>query len=443
MAISQRRQSTRGRAVMGAWLAKYFLPVLLVALICGLTPLYAEDSAPQKSSPGFPNQQYLFGDWGGTRTRLAEEKGVKFDFFYVSDLLANPKGGKEGATGWERIRGTMDIDFAKLIHVNGLSFHVTGLWQCGVNLGSTYLGSIANPSGITSAHTSRLDSFWVQQALFKDKLTIRAGQFAGMDFYGVQQYGGNYIMEPLDYAFGNLFTDYESFDPASGPAADIKIAPIRQVYYRAGVVSGNHNPYGQDDNGFHFTAKNKGVFVNELGFLLDQPGGKTPKDKYYPGEYKIGATYNPDYFLNPVTNLWNHSNHLIYFMANQAVYRPVANSNQGLDVHFGMDFAPTDLNKINRQATGGVIYTGLIPKRPKDAVAFGFVVSQVSDTFNTSYQLLGQPTLGSEKAYEINYLAQLTPWLIWQPVVQIYSDLGANSKNPNGVVAGFRTKVTF
>ncbi len=39
----------------------------------------------------FWNQQYLLGDWGGERTKLAEEKGVTFDFFYVADFLDTPQ----------------------------------------------------------------------------------------------------------------------------------------------------------------------------------------------------------------------------------------------------------------------------------------------------------------------------------------------------------------
>lgn len=418
---------------------------VLIALCCASTVVMAQDSKPAQQSTTYniATEKYLLGDWGGARTRLEEQKGVKFDFFYVGDLLANPKGGNETATAWNRVRGTMDIDFNKLIGAKGLSFHVTGLWQGGVNLGGSYLGSISNPSGLVSAHTTRLDSFWLQQSLFGDKITIRAGQFAGMDFYGVQNYGGNYLMEPLDYAFGNLFTNYESFDPASGPAAEIKIAPIKQFYFKFAGMSGNHDPYGQDTNGFGFTAKNNAVLLDEVGFLVDQPGGKNPKDKYYPGLYKVGSTFNGGPFFDPIQGRNVDNNYLVYFMANQAVYRPIAGSNKGIDVHFGADFAPSNVNSIDRQYTGGLVYNGLIPKRGKDAFAFGFVYSNVSSNFSNASQLLGGPVLGSEKAFEINYLTQITPWLYWQPTVQIYSNLGANSQNGTGVVAGFRTKVTF
>ena len=50
------------------------------------------------------SRKYLFGDWGGERSAL-EEKGVKFDFFYITDMQANPSGGMQQTyAGWERIR---------------------------------------------------------------------------------------------------------------------------------------------------------------------------------------------------------------------------------------------------------------------------------------------------------------------------------------------------
>ena len=428
--------------------------VLLVIAMVSLTAIAVGQSSTKP--PGDKvfdplHQKYLLGDWGGERTKL-EERGVTFDFFFVSDMLANVKGGTEKEAGWNRVRGTMDLDFARMFKMDafkGLTLHVTGLWQGGVNLGGgpnphtglPYFGSIANPSGLVSAHTTRLDSFWLQETMFNNIITVRAGQFAGMDFYGVQNYGGNYLMEPLDYAFGNLFTTYESFDPASGPAAEIKFAPFKQIYYRTAVMSGNHDPYGDDKNGFHFTAKNKGSWLNEIGLLLGQSA--TSGKKNYPGLYKVGSAFNPDYFLNPLTDVKNHKNYLVYFMGNQAVYRSETGSNKGLDVHFAVDFAPSDYNRVDREITSGFVYNGPIAKRPKDSLAFGLVWNHISDNYNAYYAKVGQPLLTAEKAFEVNYLTQVTPWWIVQPTVQVYNDLGANPKNGNGVIVGLRTKITF
>jgi carbohydrate-selective porin OprB len=414
------------------------------------TPVPA--AAPAPADKNFWNQQYLLGDWGGRRTELAEQYGVTFDFFYVADFLATPQAAvKTGAAGWNRVRGTMDIDFGKLAGWKGLTFHVTGLWQGGPNLGADYLGSISNPSGLVSARTEILDSYWLQYAMLDDKVEFKFGQFASMDEYGLQPYGGNFLIEPIDYGFGNRFNDYASFDPASGPGISLKVKPAKWMYFKTAYTSGNRNPYVQDPNGFHFVKHDSGVLSDEVGVDIGQPGPGVAKSKYYPGHYAFGSTYNGGKFsdpFNPVPLAYSPytGNYVIYFMANQAIYRPTAGSSNGLNGFFGFAISPdATYNFTDKNITGGVVYNGLIPSRPKDGLGFGMSFSHVSNAYSTAYanSFLGAPVLGTEKAFEVNYLFQATPYFMVQPVVQWYAELGANPQNPTGVVLGFRTKVVF
>lgn len=427
-----------------------FIPVLLtIAAIAIPCRSSAQAASPSFSPPGsfledLRTRPYAFGDWGGERSKLAE-RGVTFDFHYSSDLLANVSGGtKTYDTGWGRLRGTMDIDFGKLTSWNGLTFHITGLWQFGANLGAD-LGALANPSGLVSAHATRLDSFWFQQEFFNGKLFLKAGQFAGQDFYGIQPYGGSFLSEPIDYALGNLFANvYESFDPAATPAAEIRVVPNPHFYVKAAITAANRNPYAQDTNGFHFAIKNNGEGIYEAGFITHAPDPqKDAKEKSYPGSYRVGATYNSGQFTNPLNNVTGHGNYLVYVMANQAVYRPLAGSSQGLDSFFTYYYSPTDVNKLNSETTLGARYIGLFPHRASDSLGASLIYSKISDTFNAAYFNQGLPVLGSEKAMELTYLFQITPWWVLQPDYQHYWSLGANPKNGNSSVLGFRVSVLF
>src|SRR6202162_2777400 len=384
----------------------------------------------------------MLGDWGGERTRLAE-KGVTFDFHYVADLQANPRGGqKQTQAGWGRIRGTIDMDLGKLVGANGLTFHATGVWQFGVDLGAK-IGTIANPSGLVSAHPTRLDSWCLQQSLFHDKVFVKVGQFAGLDFYGDQQYGASYIIEPLDYAMGNLFrTTYESFNPAATPAAEIQFAPTRNFYIKSAVLAGNRAPYVQDPTGFHFTIANTPVFVNEVGWLV-KPPKPSASEKTYPGTYKVGASYNGGKFQNPVMGNYSRRNYLIYVMANQAVYRSTPGSDRGVDLDFGFDWSPSDTNRQNSQFNAGLRYNGVIPRRDHDGFAVGVVYSRTSDRFSLVGTRPGFRPFGSEKAIEFNYVIQVSPCLLFQPVLQYYVNVGGSAQIPNAAVFGLRTKVVF
>jgi porin len=418
-------------------------------------PSNASTPSPELSSP---SRQYLFGDWGGERSALAE-KGITFDFFYITDMQANPSGGlQQTYAGWERIRGTVDINFDRMISWQGLSFHATGLWQSGANLGGK-IGTLANPSDLVSQHTTRLDSFWVQQVFLNNRIRVRAGQLAGLDFYGNQDYGGTWLMEPLGYAFGNLFSSiFESFNPAGVPGAEILYAPTTHFYVKSSVMSGNRNPYQQDPTGTNFAIRNSANFLFETGYLWGvnrcwpAEVGPPPPDctvppvaatgKTYPGSVKFGAIYNGGKFPNP-KGIESSGNYLIYGMASQALLRTEAGSNRGLDATLGFDYSPGDVSRENVQITAGARINAPFARRPKDRIGIGFVYSKISDPFSNFGELLGGPRLGSEKAFELNYSLQVRPYLLVQPTFQYYANVGGNPALSNAPVLGFRTKVTF
>jgi porin len=130
-------------------------------------------------------------------------------------------------------------------------------------------------------------------------------------------------------------------------------------------------------------------------------------------------------------------------MASQALFRSEAGSDRGLDATLGFDWSPGDVSRQNSQITAGVRYNAPFVHRAKDRIACGFVYSKISDPFRNFGGLLGGPLLGSEKAFELNYLMQVTPYFLLQPTFQYYVSVGGNPNLPNAPVLGFRTKVTF
>jgi porin len=203
------------------------------------------------------DRQYFFGDFFGIRSALAA-KGITFNIESTTDSSGVLHGGLSNqAAAFTRIRGTIDIDLDKLTGTNHeLSFHATGLWQTGNNIGDQ-LGSYANPSGLASVHVFRMDSFWLQKQFADGLVTLRAGQMAGWDFFGNQEYGDSFTIEPLNYALPNIFNaTYLTFNPAGVPAALVRLQtfranerPVRGVYAKSAVFSGNRDPYQQDPTG--------------------------------------------------------------------------------------------------------------------------------------------------------------------------------------------------
>src|SRR5580692_10600639 len=397
-------------------------------------------SGPDSHETGEGPHGHLLGDWDGERSRLLE-RGVSFDFQYISDSLSNIKSHQPARfASWNRFRGTVDIDLGSLIHQSGMYFHATALWQGGGNLGN-YLGLVTSPSGLSSANTFRLDSWWIEKRWREERVVARAGQFAGQDFYGAQYDAASFIFEPLGYALGNLSNTLESFDPPSTPAAEVRVAPLRWLYVKSMVLAASYNPFSYNATGLVPSFRGTPMSVSEVGF---SPGKKassvrasdnTESRRGYSGLYQFGAAYNPATFVNPVSGVTRSGNYLLYWMANQALWRVDRQQAKGLDATLAYDWSPSDGNRNNRLWTAGLRFNEPLPLHVHNTISFGYARNSLSPLFLPA----GAPSWKAEHSFELNGLFQVTHFLLLQPVIQYYEDAGG--RMGEAVVFGFRTKI--
>jgi carbohydrate-selective porin OprB len=398
-------------------------------------------SGPDSHETGQGPHGHLFGQWGGVRTRLLD-RGVRFDFQYISDSLWNIKSErKERLASWNRFRGTVDIDFGALVDKPGLYFHATAVWQGGGNLGR-YLGLLTNPSGLASGNTFRLDSWWLEKRWSHERVIARIGQFAGQDFYGAQHYATSFIFEPMGYALGNLFADFESFDPPSTSAMEVRIVPAHNFYVKSMVLAEDREPFAHNLTGLVPQFRGVPVSVSEIGFT---PGKKASSvrafdnvetRKGYSGLYQFGASYNPGKFTTS-TDTKESGNYLLYWMASQALWRVNAKAAKGLDATFAYDWSPPDVNRNNAMLTAGLRFNEPLPLRIHNTMSLGYVQNYLSQDFVPH----GTPPWKTEHGVEFNTLLDPLPMLLLQPVIQYYANVGGRSQR--AVVFGFRTKVEF
>ncbi len=391
-----------------------------------------------------PNDRgHLFGKWGGERQHLSE-RGLNIDLQYLSDSLWNLRSAKkERLANWSRVRGTVDIDFGKLTEVRGLTFHITGLWQGGGNLGS-YLGTIAGPSSIVSVNTFRLDSYWLEKSVSRERVVFRFGQFAGQDFYGTQHDGNSFFAEPLGYALGNLGATYETFDPPSTPAAELRVIPLPHLYVKSAVFAADRIPYAHNPTGFIPQFLGAASVVSELGWTPGQQATSVrafdtiAQRRGYAGLYQLGSSINPGKFQSsgPVKSV--SGNYLIYVMASQAVWRTGPASGVGLDVTAATDWTPADRSRVPRQTTFGLRFNEPLPIHQHNTVAFGYVRSVSSQHYPSPE--VGLP-LRTENLLELNGLIEVTRSITLQPVVQRFINVGGTEKP--ATIFGFRSKVDF
>ena len=424
----------------------FAVTVMTLALHGKLVPAFSQTSGETLGGPdsreiGQGPHGHMFGDWKGERARL-EEDGVDFDLQYISDFLWNIKSEqKERLASFDRVRGTVDINFGTRWHQDGLYFHATALWQGGAVLGN-YLGLLTSPSSLSSANTFRLDSWWLEKRMRKERVVVRAGQFAGQDFYGASHDGSSFIFEPLGYALGNLGSTFETFDPPSTPAAELRVVPVRHFYVKSMVMAGDRFQYTHNPTGLVPQFRGAPVSVSEIGF---SPGKQASSVRAfdtvearrgYSGLYQFGASYNPGKFAYSASTSQRSGNYLLYWMASQALWRVDPRDAKGLDATLAYDWSPADVNRNNRLLTAGLRFNEPLPLPFHNTMSLGYVRSMLSSQF-----ALADRPWKAEQGIELNGLFTVLPMMFVQPVVQYYANAGGGTQR--AVVFGFRSKVEF
>jgi len=129
------------------------------------------------------------------------------------------------------------------------------------------------------------------------------------------------------YAFGNLSNTFESVSPPSTPAIEIRVAPLRNFYVKSMVEAEDREPFAHNPTGLVPQFRGAPVSISEIGFT---PGKKASSvgasddvesRKGYSGLYQFGTSYNPGRFANPAGTNPSSGNYLLYWMANQALWR--------------------------------------------------------------------------------------------------------------------------
>jgi porin len=391
------------------------------------------------------HQPHFFGDWNGEREKLLE-RGFNLNLEYVSDALWNVQSvQKERLAYFERVRGTVDFDFGRLTGIHGLYLHITAVYQGGGNLGQ-YLGTITGPSGLASANTLRLDSWWLEKRWFEDRLVARFGQFAAQDFYGTQLFGPSFVFEPLQYALPNLFsTVRESFDPPSTPAAEVRVIPLAHFYVKSMVFASVENPYSLNPTGLVPQFRGDASLASEIGYSPGKDASAVrAQDNVearngYSGLYQFGAVYNPGKFTSTSSPTPVSGNYLIYGQANQAVYRTSSEESRGIDVTLNVDWSPRDRSRNNQVFTAGARFNEPLPIRLHNLIG----VAYVRNGINESYPVLPQVVSArdAEHGFEANMLVEFPHAITLQPVIQYYIKTGGSSNN--ALVCGFHTKINF
>lgn len=422
-------------------------------------------------------RETLTGDWGGLRTELAS-KGVDITVNYIGEGLRVVSGGIKRSNSYQgQIELSIDTDLEKAFGWKGGKFHVTAynLHNKG-GIIAEKSGSISDPSNISGLRSNRLFTLWLEQNFLDDRLSIRAGQLAADEEFFTSPTAEGLINGTFGWAslLSENMTQGGPAYPLTSPGLRLKLQPTENLTAMVGLFSDYpagrqclSEPQECNRHGFKFSRKGSPLWVGELQYGINQ--GEDSHN--LAGVYKIGAWYSRNMFddmyyglnksgatvsiHNPAMDkpFQHKGNWGVYGVVDQTVW----NSNsRSMSVFLRGGLSPKNRNLVSYYADAGLGFKGLISGRPDDTLTIGVAYTKISpearnaDRYASHFTNTSYIARNSEIAYELNYAAQITPWLTLQPNLQYIvrpnggqNPTNADNKIKRAIIAGLRTTIVF
>ncbi len=451
------------RSSMNRTFTAVTVAITIYASLGAATSARADDAT---ADAGLFDRDTLTGDWGGARTRLADD-GVTLGLRYIGEVWGTVDGGVHRGTATDhQFLATADFDFDKAAGLEGLTGHVSALSLLGH--GPTY-SQVKNALDVSNTEIygidetkNRLWTLWLQKTAFDGELSVRLGQLAVDDEFLVSPTAGNLINATFGadaLVFANLpagqpanpdFLANGPVYPLSAPGVRILVQPSEAIAWQTAVTT--YEPESIDRGGAQFKFDGNAFVISELQYLVNQaknaPG--------LPAMYKIGGWYDTSRFntLDLLRPGPTQGQGALYAVLDQTVLKSGA---RALSVFLRAGYAPDDtVSTVTRYVDGGVGMKGLIPGRADDIATVGMAYAGVGDGVKSLDRAAGTRPHDYETVVEVNYTVALAPWWTFQPDFQYIVHPGygqmldtyiptaaPTDRIPNATVFGARTTITF
>ncbi|WP_349811711.1 carbohydrate porin [Xanthomonas dyei] len=253
-----------------------------------LTMLLAGLACTQASAQAFDPDKHIGGDWGGLRSKLADD-GIQFKLAHFSQTAHNTSGGLRERTAYADqffLGGYFDLE--RLWGWSGADFKLEITNRNGELINNTAgIPTLLQSQQIFGrGDVTRLTQFSLTQRLFDDKLTLKAGRlYPSADFFAL-----NCNYQHLTFCSGgssNYISNNWYGDPLSAWGGVVTFSPDKRWFFRVGGYDANPQNRSTDQGlKLGTSGDDHGtLLVAEVEYKPDYGNG-------IDGDYRIGATRN-------------------------------------------------------------------------------------------------------------------------------------------------------
>jgi porin len=354
-----------------------------------------------------------------TQTQAADNgpSPITLRLQYTGDAAENPIGGlHNGGTYLNNILAQLHVDTAKQFGWTGGSFVLEGFYQNANSLDTHYVGAVQDPSVIDSAGVAmfRLYQAYYRQVIGNTDLLL--------GIYDLETEFG--ATKPMDIFFNGAYAWTTTLDqsgvngPSTYPNTSLAFR-IRQTLsdqwsVQAAVLDGvPDSPKHPDINAVNINKINGAMFIAEVDFVPTRTTKIMAGFWDYTG--KFGALNETDPSGNPRQVYGSNGG---YIGGATRLYSQTAR--RGLDGFINLGIAGSTTQQVAQSLNVGVVYTGLLDRRPADRLGFAVGLARAGNPYRQMVMAAGERVLTYETNFELTYRAPITKWLIIQPDIQYF-----------------------
>lgn len=412
---------------------------------------------------------WMLGDWGGTRTELAE-RGYDFTLGYTGEMGANLHGGYDddqtARYSGQFALGT-HLDLQKILGWDDTEFQLSVTQRHGDNISNDRIND-PRVGGFTSAQevwgrgqTWRLTQMWIKQKYFDGALDVKFGRFGqGEDF-------NSFPCDFQNLAFcgsqvGNWAGDIWYNWPVSQWALRVKYNLTPALYAQIGAYE--QNPSNLDrGNGFKLSGSGTQGAVMPIE-LVWAPALNGLKGEYRAGYYYSNAKATDVYkdsndqpaALSGQAYRSSSSKHGFWLGAQQQVTSIASDHSRGLSVFANATLHDKKTNAIDNYVQAGVVYKGPFDARAKDDIGFALARVHVNPAYRKNAKALNEangvsdyndplfrPIQDTEYSAELYYGIHLADWLTVRPNLQYIRHPGGVHQVDDALIGGLKIQSSF
>ena len=422
---------------------------LSTSLCSGLSFCMLAPASALADSTDLMSRSTLTGDWGGERQKLVD-KGIKLTGEYSSETISNLHGGiKRGTRYAQQIRIGAQFDLSKLLDTPD-----AGVVQIIINdrrghsATEDLLGNRLSAQENYGGEYTRLTEFSYQRNLFSKDLSAKVGYMVmGTEFGGMpiltNFVSAGFCAHPLTMSSGSGWGNY----PTAHWGGELRYDVNPSLTLQTAVFQVNPEHNARPSEAFSMPSNGTTGAILPLEAIFNNHA-------FLDGQYKVGWYYDTSNYQKIGSTEKSSNRTGAYVLFDQAIWKDEQDPESVLRLFGQAATSNAATSPMRRWYSVGLVKQKPFANRPKDTIAFGYgravINSRTRDEQEAAAINFGESDMiasldNGEQMLELNYGAQVTPWLLVRPDMQYYIEPGAffGKKRGNALAVGLQIKATF